>query len=85
MQIAEQFSQVLGRKITHRNVSIEERKSGFVAAGLPDQFAGMLASAEADFYATDGEERLLSAQSDKVIGKVRFIEFAEANKAVWQK
>ena len=85
MQIAEQLSEVLGRKITHRKVSVEERKSGFMTIGVANWLAGMLASSEANFHATGREEKMISEKSDKAIGKTRFIEFAEANKAAWQK
>ena len=52
--------------------------------GVTEQVAGMLAFVEANVVAAGSEERIYSI-SDKSIGKTRFIEFAEANKAVWQK
>jgi len=83
-QIAEQLSQVLGRKITHRSVSADERKKAYIQVGVTEQVAGMLAFVEANVVAAGSEERTYSI-SDKSIGKIRFVDFAEANKAVWQK
>ena len=85
LQIAEQLSQVLGRKITHRTVSVDERRSDLIKEGLPEQIASLLAVADANFIASGTEEKMCSGSLDKAVGKIRFFDFAQANKAVWQK
>ena len=52
--------------------------------GLPETIAQALSSKEANFVAAGGEAERVNSP-DAVLGKTRFIDFAEKNKAVWQK
>ena len=83
-QIAAGFSEVLGRKITHRSISAEERKAEYLKLGAPEQKAARLASLEANTVATGVEEKRYNGPG-VVFGKTHFVEFVKANKAVWQK
>lgn len=84
-EVAEQLSQVLGRKITHRSVSVEERNAFLVEHGAPEEIAKILSVIEANVVAKGVEEKLYNGTPDKAVGKISFRDFAEANKAEWQK
>lgn len=84
-EAVEIFSQVLGRKITHRKVSKEERIKFYTDDfGLPDQIAAMLGYMEVDLVAK-GKEEEIYARPDKVVGKVKLRDFIKANKQEWLK
>ncbi len=76
---------MLGRKITHRSVSADERREDLIKDGMLERIASLLAVVEASFVASGTEEKMYSGTLDKAVGKIRFLEFAQANKAAWQK
>ena len=52
--------------------------------GVPERLAQALASKEAKFVAAGGEADRVNSPN-AILGKTRFIDFAEKNKAAWQK
>lgn len=82
-EVAQILSQVLGRKITRRSVSIEERTAFYYNKGVRTDLDGMLAHAEANLVANGNEEKVYECP-DTIVGRLRLRDF-EANKDQWQK
>ncbi|KAJ7590707.1 hypothetical protein C8J56DRAFT_933651 [Mycena floridula] len=80
--IADQMSEVLGRPITYKQVSEEQRKLDRLALGMNPIFATVMADVEG--YIAAGSEEKIYSTADK-IGKQRFKDFCEAHKDVWAK
>ncbi|CAJ2506362.1 Uu.00g004920.m01.CDS01 [Anthostomella pinea] len=82
-QVAETFSEVLGRKIEHVKLDEVGRIDGLLRAGLPEYFAQFLTRLEL-FASQDGElgssdvVETLRGHPAKSLGK-----FVEENKSVW--
>ncbi|KAK0431920.1 hypothetical protein EV421DRAFT_1720030, partial [Armillaria borealis] len=76
--VAAIFTDVLGRKITHTRITIEELKKRYLAFGLPEDYAEMLSSLD-DLNANGMEEKIFAAEK-KVTGKRTLKSFVEANK-----
>ncbi|PBK84982.1 NAD(P)-binding protein [Armillaria gallica] len=76
--VAAIFTEVLGRKITHTRITVEELKQRYISFGLPEDFAGMLSSLDG-LNANGGEEEIFNAPK-KVTGKRTLRSFVEANK-----
>ncbi|KAK0431297.1 hypothetical protein EV421DRAFT_1854495 [Armillaria borealis] len=76
--VAAIFTEVLGRKITHTRITIEELKKRYLAFGLPEDYAEMLSSLD-DLNAKGVEEKIFVA-AKKVTGKRTLKSFVEANK-----
>ena len=83
LQVANVLSEVLGRKITHTNVSQQELADWLTSRGVPDHTAGMLA--ELDIGIKNGMENRLNDTVLKVTGRppMTYREFAEKNKDAW--
>ncbi|TFK62486.1 NAD(P)-binding protein [Pluteus cervinus] len=82
-QVAEIFSGVLGRKITHRRVTVAELSDILKGYGIPNDVANMLATLDGAI-AQGAEEKHLSAEN-KYIGKVHLADWVEQRKALWNK
>ncbi|KAK0187499.1 hypothetical protein F5146DRAFT_1058985 [Armillaria mellea] len=66
-EVAALFTEILGRKITHTRITIEELKQRYISLGLPADFADMIASLEN--RNTSGVEEEDFKVSKKVTGK----------------
>ncbi|TFK62484.1 NAD(P)-binding protein [Pluteus cervinus] len=82
-QVAEIFSSVLGRKITHRRVTVAELSDILKGYGIPNDIADMLAILDGTI-AQGAEEKHLSAEN-KYIGKVHLADWVEQRKTLWNK
>ncbi|KAF8991102.1 hypothetical protein BDQ17DRAFT_1255209 [Cyathus striatus] len=79
------FSEVLGRKITHRRVPVEETIAFWRGVGLPDDYSVVLGGfekklptgVEEKFFLTEGGKTI------KYIGKTTLREYIEKNKDTW--
>ena len=82
-QAAKILSDALGREITHVNLSKQQLQEGMVSAGLPQDYAEVLASLSSD--AAHGSEERLSPAAKDITGKepVTFRDFVARNKHVW--
>ncbi|KAK0436739.1 hypothetical protein EV421DRAFT_2086463 [Armillaria borealis] len=76
--VAAIFTEVLGRKISHTRITVEELKKRYLAFGLPEDYAEMLSSLD-DLNANGVEEKIFVA-AKKVTGKRTLKSFVEANK-----
>ncbi|KAK0475039.1 hypothetical protein EDD18DRAFT_1298468 [Armillaria luteobubalina] len=76
--VAAIFTYVLGRKITHTRIPLEELKKRYAAFGLGEDYAEMLTSLE-DLNANGVEEKLFVAAKN-VKGKRTLKSFVEVNK-----
>ncbi|KAF9041892.1 NAD(P)-binding protein [Hymenopellis radicata] len=81
-EVAKTFSQVLGRKITHTRVTVDDLQAMYVAAGYEKEFSKFLAFAET--LNASGVEEKHFANPAKVSGKRTLKSFVEANKNAWQ-
>ncbi|KAG7447419.1 NAD(P)-binding protein [Guyanagaster necrorhizus] len=79
--VAAIFTQVLGRKITHTRITVEESKKRYLAFGLPEDFAAALASM--DGLNAKGVEEKIFVAPKKVTGKRTLRSFVEANKDIF--
>ncbi|KAK0187517.1 hypothetical protein F5146DRAFT_1059091 [Armillaria mellea] len=77
-EVAALFTEILGRKITHTRITIEELKQRYISFGLPPDFATMLSSLENRNIS--GVEEEVFKGSKKVTGKRTLRSFIEANK-----
>ncbi|TFK69399.1 NAD(P)-binding protein [Pluteus cervinus] len=82
-QVAEVFSEVLGRKITHRKVTVAELVEIQKGYGIPNDIANMLANLDGSI-AQGSEEKHLGVEN-KYIGKVHLSDWVEERKALWNK
>ncbi|KAK0457596.1 uncharacterized protein EV420DRAFT_1629870 [Desarmillaria tabescens] len=72
------FTEVLGRKITHTRITVEELKTKYLSFGLPEDYATMLSSLEGEI--AKGVEERIFVDPKKVAGKRTLRSFVEANK-----
>ncbi|KAK0243616.1 hypothetical protein EDD85DRAFT_759254, partial [Armillaria nabsnona] len=76
--IAVIFTEVLGRKITHTHITVEQLKQRYISFSLPEDFTGMLSSLDG-LNANDSEEEIFNTPK-KVTEKGTLRSFMEANK-----
>ncbi|KAK0476180.1 hypothetical protein IW261DRAFT_442451 [Armillaria novae-zelandiae] len=76
--VAAIFTEVLGRKITHTRITVEDLKKRYIAFGITEDYASMLSSLD-DMNANGVEEKLFVAAKN-VKGKRTLKGFVEANK-----
>ncbi|KAF4567284.1 hypothetical protein EYR36_010902 [Pleurotus pulmonarius] len=79
--VAALFTDILGRRITHKRLSEAELKADFIAFGLPEPIATALAFLNT-VIASGGEEAVTKAEN-KYVGKRRLRDLIEANKSSW--
>ena len=85
VQVAELLTEILGRKITYRRLSIDEYKETFLGLGLEPEYADDLITVELE-VARGVEEDIFNADEDKkFIGKHTLREYLEANRDIWVK
>jgi len=77
--VAECFSHVLKRRISHESISVEEQKE--LWSGLPAEFIRLMGSVE-EITATGGEETIYAAET-KIIGKKALTDFVQENLHLW--
>lgn len=83
IQIAELFSEVLGRKITHKKLSVAEFEQTFVTFGVSLEHSRLLASME-EAVSNGIEEGLFNSPAEKkYIGKHKLSDYIRENKALW--
>lgn len=77
------MTEILGRKITHIDLTEDELVSGFKKKDMPEDYARLLARADRSIKA--GEEERLDDAVRRVTGKDprRFKDFAGSVKGVW--
>ncbi|KAK0200824.1 hypothetical protein DFS33DRAFT_1355252 [Desarmillaria ectypa] len=76
--VAAIFTEVLGRKITHTRISVEELKKRYLSFGLSEDYAGMLSFL--DGQNANGIEEKVFVAAKKVTGKRKLKSFVEANR-----
>ncbi|KAF9474264.1 NAD(P)-binding protein [Pholiota conissans] len=82
--VAELFSSILGRKITHQKIPIEALEKTFLGIGLSQQYAQVLGKFETN-VSNGLEEEKFKSSVDKVIGKHTMEEYIRANRDLWVK
>ncbi|KAJ6501841.1 hypothetical protein DFH09DRAFT_1035613 [Mycena vulgaris] len=80
-EVAECFSHVLQRRITHESISVEEQQE--LWAGLPDEFIRLMGSVE-EMTAAGGEEAVYAAET-KIVGTKTLTDFARENLHLWKR
>ncbi|KAJ7140512.1 hypothetical protein C8R43DRAFT_1071741 [Mycena crocata] len=76
-QIAELFSEVLGREIKHRNLTVDEYTQVMVQRGMPEDYAAIMSAA--DGLIAEGSEERLFNRAD-FVGKRMLRQFVEEHK-----
>jgi len=82
-QIAELLTEILGRKITHKRQTEEERRSFYTSFGMDALFAAQLSMLE--IGCIEGSEENLFHAEDTVFGKHRLPDYFRENKELWVK
>ncbi|KAH7124669.1 family ergot alkaloid biosynthesis protein [Dactylonectria macrodidyma] len=82
-QIADILTEVVGRKIVHKDISAEELDERRSVFGMPRDYAQMVSSLDTDIK--KGSEDRLNNVVEEMTGKPpgKFRDFAEQNKHVW--
>lgn len=79
------MTEILGRKITYRRLSVDEYKGIFLKLGLEPEYADDLVTVELE-AARGAEEVIFNSDEDKkIVGKHTLREFLETNKDIWVK
>ena len=80
------MTEILGRKITYKRISIDKHKQAFIGSGkLAPEYADWLVKIESRI-ATGIEENAFNANEDKkYVGKHTLREYLKANRDTWIK
>ena len=79
------MSEILGRKITYRRISIDEYKEIFLELGFEPEYADDLVTVELE-AARGIEEDIFNVDEDKkFVGKHTLREYLESNRDIWVK
>ncbi|KAF7374030.1 NAD(P)-binding protein [Mycena sanguinolenta] len=78
-RVAECFSDVLRRSITHESISVAAQKDSWF--GLPDDFIKLMGFVE-EMTAAGGEEAVYATET-KIIGKKTLTDFVQENVDLW--
>ncbi|KDR71663.1 hypothetical protein GALMADRAFT_254040 [Galerina marginata CBS 339.88] len=81
-EVAAILSEVVGRKITHERVTEEQSIAGFIALGIPEDYAKVLSGLLVEVANGFSEEAILTSPK-AIIGKVDLRGYFEANKKIW--
>ncbi|KAJ2914829.1 hypothetical protein MD484_g5577, partial [Candolleomyces efflorescens] len=80
-EVAQILTEIIGKPITHKAVSVEEQQARYSSFGLPPDYARILATEEAK---TDsGSETAFLAADNKFVGTFTVRAVLENNKAFW--
>lgn len=79
------MTEIIGRKITYRRLSIDEYKDIFFGQGFGPEYTEDLVTVELE-AARGVEEDIFNADKDKkFVGKHTLREYLEANRDIWVK
>ena len=79
------MSEILGREITYRRISIDEYKEIFLELGFEPEYADDLVAVELE-AARGIEEDIFNVDEDKkFVGKHTLREYFESNRDIWVK
>jgi len=84
-EVARFLTEILGRKISFRRLSLDEEKKVFVGVGLEPEFAEYLATVESNVARGVEEDAFNAAGDNKFVGKHTLREYLEANRDIWVK
>ena len=76
---------VLGRKIVHKRLSLDEHKKFFIGSGMDPGYADYLVNAESGIANGAEEDAFNADENQKFVGKHTLREYFEANKDIWIK
>ncbi|KAJ3509040.1 hypothetical protein NLJ89_g5434 [Agrocybe chaxingu] len=77
------FTEVLGRKITHKHLTDEEELALYQSFGLSKEYAAMLNAGEG--LVANGSEEAFVGTNKTITGTHTLRQFVEANKQIWLK
>jgi len=84
-EVAELFTEILGRKITYRRISVDEGKKKYIGFGIDPEYAEWLAKNESEVASGTEEEAFNAEGNKKIVGKHTVREYIEANRDIWIK
>ena len=79
------MSEILGRKITHRRLSIDELKEIFLEEGLEPEYAVCMVNIQLEAARGTEEDIFNMDENKKFVGKRTLREYLEFNKDIWVK
>ena len=79
------MSEILGRKITHRRLSIDELKEIFLEEGLEPEYAVCMVNIQLEAARGTEEDIFNMNENKKFVGKRTLREYLEFNKDIWVK
>ncbi|KAF8157093.1 hypothetical protein B0H34DRAFT_712102 [Crassisporium funariophilum] len=83
--VAKLLTEVLGRKIAHRRISVDEAIQIYTTFGMSHDYAKGLATSES-LVAEGTEEKAFNANKDrKIVGKHTLRGYVEAHREIWAK
>ena len=83
--MVELLTEILGRKINYRRLSIDEYKEIFLGEGFDPEYADDLVNVELE-AARGVEEDIFNTDEDKkFVGKHKLREYLESNRVIWVK
>jgi len=84
-EVAALLTEILGRKITYRRISVDEGTKLFIGFGLDPEYAGWLVNIESKIATGIEEDAFNVDDSKKYVGKHTLREYLEANRDSWVK
>ncbi|CAA7268487.1 unnamed protein product [Cyclocybe aegerita] len=81
--VAAALTEILGRKITHKQITHQQQTDLFKYLGMSDEFATLLSDSE--IRLEEGSEEAIVGSPKAIVGKRRLRDYLEANKNVWIK
>jgi len=82
-EVAELLTEILGRKITYKRISIKEAEKNLVKYGLSQDFAARLVNIESEIGRGVAEAVFYADKSKKFVGKHTVRQYLEANRDTW--
>ena len=79
------MSEILGRKITHRRLSIDELKEIYLEDGLEPEYAVCMVNIQLEAARGTEEDIFNMDENKKFVGKRTLIEYLEFNQDIWVK
>jgi len=80
-EVAETFTHILQRRITHESISVAAQQALWSTSGFPDEFVSLMGSVE-ETTAAGGEEAVYATEI-KIIGRKTLEDFVRENMGLW--
>jgi len=79
------LTEILGRKITYRRISVDEGREVYIGFGLDPEYAEFLVNIESQVARGIDEDAFNLDENKKIIGKHTLRGYFETNRDTWVK